>query len=84
MKDVLEVQASEAKARLAELLSEVERGRTIRITRHGKPIARLVPEAEIRRAEIAEALSELRALVRQFGKAPLNEVLATIHEGHKY
>jgi prevent-host-death family protein len=82
--DILEYQASDAKAKWAELLDEVERGRTVRITRHGKTIARVVPEAEIRQAEIAEALSELHALVREFGKAPLDEILATIHEGHKY
>ena len=38
-----EVQATEAKAHLAQLLSEVEHGETIAITRHGKPIAHLVP-----------------------------------------
>jgi len=84
MAHILEYQASDAKAKWAELLDQVERGRTVRITRHGKTIARVVPETEIRQAEIAEALSELRALAREFGKAPLDEVLATIHEGHKY
>jgi prevent-host-death family protein len=84
MADILEYQASDAKARFAELLDQVEHGQTIRITRHGKPIARLVPEADVRKAEVAEALNELRAIVREFGKAPLGEVLATIHEGHKY
>ncbi len=56
MTDVLEYQASEAKAKWAELLDEVERGRTVRITRHGKTIARVVPETERRAAEIAEAI----------------------------
>jgi prevent-host-death family protein len=84
MVDVLEYQAADAKARFAELLDQVEQGQTIRITRHGKPVARLVPEAEIRRAEVAGALRELRDLVGEFGKAPRDEVLATIHEGHKY
>jgi prevent-host-death family protein len=84
MADILEYQASEAKAKFAELLNEVERGRTVRITRRGKTIARVVPEAEVRKAEVAQALNELRAIVDGFGKAPLDEVLATIHEGHKY
>jgi prevent-host-death family protein len=84
MADSLEYQASEAKARWAELLDEVERGRTVRITRHGKTIARVVPEAEVRAAEVAEAIRELKALSRTFGKAPLDEVLASRHEGHKY
>jgi prevent-host-death family protein len=84
MTDILEYQASEAKAKWAELLDEVERGRTVRITRHGKTIARLVPEAERRATEIAEAIEGLKALSRTFGKAPLDEVLASRHEGHKY
>ena len=84
MNEILDVQASDAKARLAELLNEVERGRTIRITRHGRPIARLVPEAEVRAAEAAQAIDEMRALTKQFGKAPLAEVLASRREGLKY
>jgi prevent-host-death family protein len=84
MADVLEYQASEAKAKWAELLDEVERGRSIRITRHGKTIARVVPEAEVRTAEVAEAIKRLRALREKVGKAPLDEILASRHEGHKY
>ena len=38
-----EVQATDAKAHLAELLSLVERGETIAITRYGQRIAHLVP-----------------------------------------
>ena len=62
MADVLEYQASDAKAKWAELLDEVERGRTVRITRHGKTIARVIPEADMRAAEVAEAIEGLRAL----------------------
>ena len=38
-----EFTATEAKARLAELLRTVERGEAVAITRHGEPIAHLVP-----------------------------------------
>ena len=84
MADILEYETSEAKANWAELLDEVERGRTVRITRHGKAIARVVPETDGRAAEIAEAVERLTALRRAFGKAPLDEILASRHEGHKY
>ena len=84
MTDMLEYHASDAKARFAELLDQVEHGRTVRITRRGRAIARLVPEAEVRKAEVADALKELRALRDQVGKAPLDEILASRHEGHKY
>ena len=56
----------------------------VRSTRDGQTIARLAPEPEIRNAEVAQAIARLRAIAREFGKAPLDEVLATIHEGHKY
>ena len=62
MADILEYEASEAKANWAELLDEVERGGAVRITRRGKAIARVVPEADGRAAEIAEAIKELKAL----------------------
>lgn len=39
-----EIQATEAKAHLAQLLSAVERGESFAITRHGRPIAHLVPD----------------------------------------
>ena len=84
MADVLEYQASEAKAKWAELLDEVERGRTVRITRHGKTIARVVPEADGRAAEVAEAIARLKALRERTSKSPLAEILASRHEGHKY
>jgi prevent-host-death family protein len=38
-----EVGVYDAKARLTKLLAEVERGEAITITRHGRPVARLVP-----------------------------------------
>ena len=84
MADILEYDAADAEARFDELLDQIERGRTVRIMRHGRPIARLVPETEIRKGEVAEAIERLKALREQVGKAPLDEVLASIHEGHKY
>ncbi len=35
--------AFEAKTHLGELLDRVERGESVTITRHGKPVAQLVP-----------------------------------------
>jgi prevent-host-death family protein len=49
----------EAKARLSEILRKVERGRVIRISRRGKPIAEIRP---LRRepASLEQRISELR------------------------
>lgn len=41
----MEIGAFEAKNKLGALLDRVERGEEIVITRHGKPVARLVPNS---------------------------------------
>lgn len=79
-----EIQASEAKTNLPRILTAVERGETIIITRHGRAIARIVPEARDRKAEISKALDDLKALGRQVGKITVAEILSARHEGHKY
>lgn len=43
-----EIGLREAKARLSELIDRVEHGETLTLTRHGKPVARIVPIAERR------------------------------------
>ena len=52
----------EAKTQLPRLLDEVERGESVTITRHGRPVARLVPIRGRRRSvrEAIEALREFR------------------------
>jgi prevent-host-death family protein len=79
-----EIQASDAKAHLPQLLDEVERGETVIITRHGRPIARIVPEAELRQKEIDRAIEGIKALRRRTGKITRAELLSARHEGHKY
>jgi prevent-host-death family protein len=53
-----EIGAFEAKNTLGSLLDRVERGEEIIITRHGKPVARLVPSAGGRNREQAHAAAE--------------------------
>ena len=77
------VQASEAKTKLLQLLDAVERGETFVITRHGRPIARLGPEAERRKAEINTAIEEIRALRRRNGKMSVEELLSARDEGRR-
>jgi prevent-host-death family protein len=76
-------QASEAKARFAELLDEVERGETVVITRHGKAIARLVPDEEARRADARRALDAIKEMRKHAGRATVEEILAWRDEGRK-
>jgi prevent-host-death family protein len=78
-----EVQASEAKTHLPSLLDAVERGETVIITRHGKPIARLVPEAAHRRAELDRVFAEIEELRKRMPRISVEELLEARHEGHK-
>jgi prevent-host-death family protein len=83
--DMREVQASEVKTHLPRLLDQVERGETIVITSHGRPIARIVPEAGRRRADVERAVRDLEVLRRRLaGRVSLQELLSARHEGHKY
>jgi prevent-host-death family protein len=79
-----EIQASEAKIHLPQLLDDIERGETIVITRHGRAIARLVPEDAMRRRGRGEAVERLKALRATMPHVRLEELLAMRHEGHKY
>ena len=58
----MEIGAFEAKNRLGMLLDRVESGEEIVITRHGKPVARLVPNAtRIDKLQARAALDRIRA-----------------------
>jgi prevent-host-death family protein len=78
-----EIQASEAKTHLPQLLDEVERGATLIITRHGQRIARIVPEPDRRQAEIDKALGAIRTLRKRTGKITAGELLSARDEGRK-
>ena len=79
-----EIQASEAKTHLPQLLDDVERGETLVITRHGRAIARIVPEIGLRRQEIDNAIDNIKALRKRTGKLTLEEIISARHEGHRY
>lgn len=78
-----EIQASVAKTHLPSLLDEVERGETLIITRHGKPIARIVPESQGRQAEIDRAIEEINSLRTRTGKITLDELFSARDAGRK-
>jgi len=75
------IQASEAKTNFLRLLDEVERGESVIITRHGRPVARLVPQREIdaeRKARAAASIVEIR---KRSSPVSLQEILAARDEG---
>jgi prevent-host-death family protein len=79
-----QIQASEAKTKFLQLLDDVERGDTLIITRHGRPIARLSPEIERRQAEIEAAMDGIRSLRPKFGRITVKELLSARDRGRKY
>ena len=79
-----EIQASDAKTRLPQLLDDVERGETLIITRHGRAIARIVPEVNRRQEEVDRALASIRELRKRTLKVSIEEILSAKGEERKY
>ena len=73
----------EAKTHLPQLLDRVARGESLTITRHGRPIAHLVP-VEIRREHAREAAARIVERRRHLKRVPMAELMASTHEGHRY
>ncbi|MCX6392536.1 MAG: type II toxin-antitoxin system prevent-host-death family antitoxin [Actinobacteria bacterium] len=79
----MDVSVYEAKTHLSRLIGDVEAGREVTITRHGKPVARLVPVAD-GVDERAAAVAHLRAVKRELGvKATPTEIRSWIDDGKK-
>jgi len=90
---VEEVGAFEAKTHLSRLLQRVAAGERIVITRHGKPVAELIPYGARGTAEVEEALERLRRLRVRLAKAKVrvgdllapSETLRDLtHRDHRY
>lgn len=70
----------EAKTHLPQLLDAVAKGETITITKHGVPVAMLVPPTSGQRPNIDEVIAELRELSRTISLGGLS-VREMIEEG---
>ena len=84
------VSAFEAKTRFGELLERVTRGEEVVITRHDKPVARIVPEGAQRLEDVRRSVGGLRELQRRIalrtkGKVRRSdrEVRSAIAEGRR-
>jgi len=82
------VTAFEAKTRFGELLDRVSRGEEIVITRHEKPVARIVPEGPRNLEQVRQAVSALHEVRRRIasrtkgrGKLSDADVRSAIEEG---
>ena len=56
---MITVGAFEAKTHLSALLDRVQGGEEVMITRHGRPVARLIAADEERDADVRQALARL-------------------------
>jgi prevent-host-death family protein len=71
----------EAKTHLPRLIGEVERGETVTITRHGRPVAKLVPVTGSR-LSVQEAIDEILEFGRRHPRGDLN-IKELIEEGRR-
>jgi prevent-host-death family protein len=77
------IKSSEAKARFSELLDDVEQGETITITRHGKVIAHILPDADYRQARAKKAIEEIMEARKTAPRVTTEEILAWRDEGRR-
>ncbi|MDP2808952.1 MAG: type II toxin-antitoxin system prevent-host-death family antitoxin [Rhodocyclaceae bacterium] len=77
----------EAKARFSELLAAVQSGKEVEITKHGKPVVRMVAVQDDaaaladRKKRVAEAFSQLREMRK--GVCLEGDIKAIIAEGRE-
>ena len=76
------VGAYEAKSHLPRLLDRVAGGESLTITRHGQPVARLVPVEADEHRRLEQAARRILKRRSHLKRAPLAELLETPHEGN--
>ena len=77
------VGAYEAKTKLSELLKRVEQGEHITITKHGTPVAVLVPAGRYPRRDVAQTIAEIKEFAQgnSLGGISLQEL---VDEGRRH
>jgi len=87
-----EIGAYEAKTHLPKLLERVQKGERFVITRHGQPVAELVPVTARDTRQIRSALTELRRVRTMLARRgvrmkdvlkPGESLRDLAHEGHR-
>ena len=78
------IQATEAKARLAELLRTVEHGETVAITRHGETIAHVIP-ARAEHTDHKQVVARFRRRRNEWQPVAMSidDILLARHYGHR-
>lgn len=80
----------EAKTHLSELIARAERGEEVVITRHNKPVAKIVPIREVSPELVArrmEIIAEMKRIGREIeargGPITIQEILSWRDEGRR-
>jgi prevent-host-death family protein len=77
------IQASEAKTHFLRILDSVERGESVIITRHGKPVARISPAPDLDRERVERAAQSILAIRKRTKPVSLQEILSARDEGRR-
>lgn len=78
------IAAFDAKTRLSELLERASHGESFQITRHGRPVGKLVPPDAVRDPRaLAEAVERLKSLRGAMARLSAAELRDLTHEGHR-
>jgi prevent-host-death family protein len=77
------IQASEAKTHFLRILDDVEQGQTVTITRHGKTVARIVPESEEKAyaEQVRQAMEAIREIRKRVKPISIAQIIADKDEG---
>ena len=79
------IAAFDAKTRLSELLDRAAKGESFQITKHGRPVGKLVPPDSARDpVAIAAAVERLKRFRGTLGQMSKEELLSLAHEGHRF
>ena len=75
----------EAKTNLTEILKRVDNGESFEITRHGAPVAMLIPHTDARKMSVHEAIAGIRAMRGAISFEGLNpdDLKQMIEEGRR-
>jgi prevent-host-death family protein len=79
----MEVGAFEAKTQLSKLLDLVRKGEKVVITKHGVPVAQLVPPDSKERTDASVVIREL-SVIRKRTKAGKDTIRSLITEGRRF
>jgi prevent-host-death family protein len=75
------IQAADAKTHFLRLLDQIEQGESVIVTRHGRRVARIVPEAEADQDRVNQALESILEIRRRTKPVSLQEILDMRDQG---